>query len=1121
MGGNGMSNQKLRGIIRIIYHRLPFPMAWKLRIRARLAPVLRSLQSGESIGDVARQLVVTVTAPSECHSGKSDVVQERAIQKALAILATHSERHGPVTHWIALPFLATGGAHKVAVNISKALRQHSPGCSVVFLSTDRQVPGSSPEIPHFVAVLEFDAVLPAAASYDKKKELLLKLLDICRPECFHNINSEVAWHLLKDQGARVAEKTKVYASIFAFQYDWPSDRKIGYAAYYLESCMPYLTGLLSDNRRFLHDAADEYSFDEVTRERLHVLYQPCPVNSALDNFHETELARCEGSRRLRVLWAGRLDAEKRVDLLLDLVRRCDFADFFIFGTVVLDPGASLPALSNLHYEGAYDEPEQWFASGKKYDAFVFTSRWEGMPNTLLEAGAYRLPVVAPTVGGIGELVTESTGYPLPERPTVEHYLDALQAISRSPHQSRLRAQNMSALLQERHSWSHFSKAVRHVPGYLAGSNVPPTVGEKSVPEVSIIIPCYNQGRYLRPALSSFLRKNKSSLEVIIVDDGSTDPSASKYLLDAESLDPSSVRIVRKKNGGLSSARNAGLAAAAGEFVQFLDADDLITPGKIDAQVAHLRLRRDIDVSVCNFLLGDDGCTVFNKPEEAIAGFDLSLKDFLYSWERGFAIPIHCGLFRSSVLRGVEFDTSARAKEDWLFWTGLALSGASFAYVPGHWAIYRQHSQSMRRSYVNMGRAWLQAGLKIEQKLAGKEPLFFESVVSWFEQCYRRSPDYRREIARIQDSITASKGEISAGSPNEEAPESGATERLAEVFKSLPFIGGVPLFSVIVPVFNHFNYLEECLSSIAIQKGCSPFEVICVDDGSSDTRVTSLLRSLDGVSPSLKVVIHDENHGIDKTQKEAVFMAQGEFIAFVDCDDFLDVKALSVVEEAIAEKPLADYFFTDRVDVGADGKEIRVAHYGGYENIRFSSQLKIRDDLLDGMVASHLKVVRKKAYMRCCDYDAKYSGVQDWALALAIAEQGELVYLPVAVYRHRIHVGSVTSSDSVSQFRKANLVRRFFATRQLRDHVRLEGEPLVLQQMDLNDRAIQKLKSAWRNGRPCFAICETNEVGAINFLREFNSYFEGIAWGDQTIAAALSGYLWDEGIIEAAVPEMTA
>lgn len=420
MGGNGMSNQKLRGIIRILYHRLPFPMAWKLRIRARLTPVLKSLQSGGSIGDVARQLVVTVTAPSEGHSGKSDVVQERAIQKALAILATHSERHGPVTHWIALPFLATGGAHKVAVNISKALRQHSPGCSVVFLSTDRQVPGTSPEIPDFVAVLEFDAVLPAAASYDKKKELLLKLLDICRPECFHNINSEVAWHLLKDQGARVAEKTKVYASIFAFQYDWPSDRKIGYAAYYLESCMPYLTGLLSDNRRFLHDAADEYSFDEVTRERLHVLYQPCPVNSALDNFHETELARSEGSRRLRVLWAGRLDAEKRVDLLLDLVRRCDFADFFIFGTVVLDPGASLPALSNLHYKGAYDEPEQWFASGKKYDAFVFTSRWEGMPNTLLEAGAYGLPIVAPTVGGIGELVTESTGYPLPERPTVEH-----------------------------------------------------------------------------------------------------------------------------------------------------------------------------------------------------------------------------------------------------------------------------------------------------------------------------------------------------------------------------------------------------------------------------------------------------------------------------------------------------------------------------------------------------------------------------------------------------------------------------------------------------------------------------------------------------------------------------
>lgn len=70
----------------------------------------------------------------------------------------------------------------------------------------------------------------------------------------------------------------------------------------------------------------------------------------------------------------------------------------------------------------------------------------------------------------------------------------------------------------------------------------------------------------------------------------------------------------------------------------------------------------------------------------------------------------------------------------MFWTGLAMAGVRFAYIHGHWAIYRQHPRSMRRSYVGMGRSWLQAGLTIDSMLAGREPLF-ESVVAWFDRCW--------------------------------------------------------------------------------------------------------------------------------------------------------------------------------------------------------------------------------------------------------------------------------------------------------------------------------------------------------------------------------------------------
>ncbi|WP_249212173.1 hypothetical protein [Burkholderia cenocepacia] len=88
-------------------------------------------------------------------------------------------------------------------------------------------------------------------------------------------------------------------------------------------------------------------------------------------------------------------------------------------------------------------------------------------------------------------------------------------------------------------------------------------------------------------------------------------------------------------------------------------------------------------------------------------------------------------------------------------------------------------------------------------------------------------------------------------------------------------------------------------------------------------------------------------------------------------------------------------------------------------------MNIKNDLLDGMVASHLKVIRRSTYLKAGGSDDAFSGIQDWELALKIAEFGRFHYLHEPLYRHRVHTRSVTSSDSVGQFRKTNIVRRRF------------------------------------------------------------------------------------------------
>lgn len=1103
----------MRALARRVYHALPLSQHAKWKLRARLHPLLLALRDSPSVAGVIRALVRAVRG--EDRTLRPDASRERALASILEQLGAHALRYGPVTHWIALPFLSTGGAEQVALNFCRAVLHLRPGHSVALFVTDRGLVSDRVALPDGAMLVVFDDHLDDVAPMEWRQALLKELLLAVRPHTFHNINSETAWHLIVSEGERLRKLVKLHASIFAFQFADDGRKRIGYAAYFLQGAMPSLASLSSDNRRFIDDACKVYGLEEVVRSRLRVLYQPCRLFGlgGASEIRQINVSPATSQRdlpRLTILWAGRLDAEKRLDLFLEVVRRCDFADFHVFGQLVLERDAQIPDLPNLKYDGPFESPLEWIER-RNYDVFIFTSKWEGLPNVLVEAGALNIPIIAPVVGGVGELVTPETGYPLSEKPGPEDYLDALAALRGNPAEAARRAGRLRALVEHRHSWTQFLQDVATLPDYLVEEADSATdVVDNDVscdPLVSVIIPCYNQGRYLPQSVASALAACRQAMEVIVVDDGSIDPASARWLSTAIELDPTRVRVHRQSNQGLSAARNAGLAQARGRYVQFLDADDLLVPGKIDVQLAQLQSNPRLDVSVCNFLLADEDCVSFSKPEEAIAHCDLTEADFLYRWERGMSIPIHCGLFRRRLLTG--FDTEAHAKEDWLFWVDLCLAGTRFGYVHGHLAIYRQHPQSMRRSYLGMGRAWLQAGLKIDARLAGREPLFFDSVVTWFEQCYRGHPDYQHEIRALQ--AAAAPRDATAPLPVG-APPRRVQHDSGGLIQKLPVLADEPLlFSVIVPVFNHYEYLAECLESL-VEQAAAGIEIICVDDGSTDPRVAEYLRELKGRSPRLKIHLADANRGISVVQNEAVTLASGAYLAFVDCDDTLPAGALLRVRAEIERYPDVDYFFSDRHDVDEQGAIIRTACYGGYDNLKFREQALIADDLLDGMVASHLKVIRRQSYLDAGGCDVLYDGVQDWDLALKIAARGRLRYIPEALYRHRIHAASVTRSSRVAQIRKTNQVRHAHCGR-----LSASGGPRAGQlerfQLPVETAA---LRACLREGARCAVDARGPATPwAINFLREFNGYLDRIEWDEPELVAGLIGYVWDPAILHRA------
>ena len=215
--------------------------------------------------------------------------------------------------------------------------------------------------------------------------------------------------------------------------------------------------------------------------------------------------------------------------------------------------------------------------------------------------------------------------------------------------------------------------------------------------VSVIVPVFNGERFLREALDSALAQTYEPVEVVVVDDGSTD--ATPALL-AEYSDR--IRAVRQDNLGLSAARNTGLAASAGEFVQFLDADDLLPDDKIARQVEYLAGHPDVGVVYCEgrYFCGNMPASRLLPGRWWLHEGDISraLADHNF-------ILVHSALVRRACLEDVGgFGEDLASCEDWDLWLRLARHGVRFGFAPDMWVACRIHPGNMSADRTGMLRA---------------------------------------------------------------------------------------------------------------------------------------------------------------------------------------------------------------------------------------------------------------------------------------------------------------------------------------------------------------------------------------------------------------------------------
>lgn len=205
-----------------------------------------------------------------------------------------------------------------------------------------------------------------------------------------------------------------------------------------------------------------------------------------------------------------------------------------------------------------------------------------------------------------------------------------------------------------------------------------------VPRVSVVIPCFNHGAFLDEAVDSVLAQTFRDFEIVVVNDGSTDPATLKLL---SRYDRPKTRVLHTGNGGLSSARNTGISNAAGSYIFPLDCDDRIAPTFLEKAVAVLDARPEAWVVYCDAVLFGEKQGLWELPPY---GATALLFDNLI---------LACAMYRKSDWQRVGgYSTGFRyGWEDWDFWLSLSERGQEAVKLPEPLYFYRIRNGSMNRS----------------------------------------------------------------------------------------------------------------------------------------------------------------------------------------------------------------------------------------------------------------------------------------------------------------------------------------------------------------------------------------------------------------------------------------
>ncbi len=497
-------------------------------------------------------------------------------------------------------------------------------------------------------------------------------------------------------------------------------------------------------------------------------------------------------------------------------------------------------------------------------------------------------------------------------------------------------------------------------------------GDESA-EVTVAISLYNYAGFIAGTLDSVRAQTLKALDLVVVDDCSTDDSrriAREWLEVNGKRFGRCVLLKNDENQGLGRTRNNAFCFARSEFVFVLDADNLLYPRCLGRLLAAAQ---------------NSGATFAYCYLEKFEG--VRKLGNLQAWDPNL---LHLGnmtdamvLHRKKTWKevgGYSEDMPFNGWEDYDLWFKIADIGGWGVRIPEILARYRVHPDSMLHNETDttasQARLW--------KYLESKHPQFFASSFGVADYLYQKW---------ITDS--------------EPGVMDLVRQREAQFERT-------PMISLLVPVYNtQRGFLVEMLDSVQ-QQTYANWELCLVDGASRDSHIREILENGAVRDSRIKVKYLDRNLGISGNSNAALAMASGEYVGLLDHDDVLAPFALFEVVRSIQQTPDADLFYSDEDYLSAK-EGLRGAATYRRQWPHFKPEWS-PDLLRSTNYITHFCVARRSVVEAVGGFREGYDGSQDYDLVFRIAELARrVVHIPKVLYHWRIHDLSTAGNSEAKDY----------------------------------------------------------------------------------------------------------